>query len=313
MSVRLVRVLFTAFVVLFLVMPVSSAAAANKSWTVMVYLDGDNNLEDYVTLDIRDELSALGSNADVNVVCIADRAPGYNTTYGDWQGTKLFYCTQGMLPDAASAVADWGERNMGDPQTLVDFVTWTKTNYPADHYMIAFWDHGYMWFPNYWNTLDDTSADSLDDDEQVDAMAIAGGIDVVSWDQCQRQMIEVAANWQPYAKAMAGSEDYTNWEGIQYDLVIAALRANPSMTAQQCSDTIATTAQGDSLTQSSIALDGRFDTLMTAVDEWSVALILFNLVFLAHAVSMMARGCRDVKLVPAIVGSLDIVMGEIDR
>jgi uncharacterized membrane protein len=38
-------------------------------------------------------------------------------------------------------------------------------------------------------------------------------------------------------------------------------------------------------------------------DEWSAA-ALFNLVFLAHAGSMMARGCRDVKLVPAIVGSL---------
>lgn len=39
-------------------------------------------------------------------------------------------------------------------------------------------------------------------------------------------------------------------------------------------------------------------------DDWWVGMTLFNLVFLAHAVSMMARGCRDVKIVPAIVGSL---------
>jgi uncharacterized membrane protein len=39
-------------------------------------------------------------------------------------------------------------------------------------------------------------------------------------------------------------------------------------------------------------------------DDWSIGMGLFNLVFLAHAVSMMARGCRDVKLVPAMVGSL---------
>ncbi len=38
-------------------------------------------------------------------------------------------------------------------------------------------------------------------------------------------------------------------------------------------------------------------------DDWSVA-APFNLVLLAHAVSMMARGCRDVKLEPAILGSL---------
>lgn len=39
-------------------------------------------------------------------------------------------------------------------------------------------------------------------------------------------------------------------------------------------------------------------------DDWSIGMTLFNLVFLAHAVSMMARGCRDVKIIPAIVGSL---------
>jgi hypothetical protein len=252
--------------------PVSSAAAATKAWTVMVYLDGDNSLEDYVTLDIRDELSALGSNADVNVVCIADRCPGLNTTYGDWTDTRLFYCTQGLEPYPENAVAAWGERDMGDPQTLADFVTWTKTNYPADHYLIAFWDHGYLWWPNYSNISDSTSGDTLDDDEQVDAMAVAGAVDVVAWDCCQRQMVEIAANWQPYAKMMAGSEEYTNWEGVQYDKVIAAIRATPTMTAQQVSDTIATTATGDSLTFSSVALDERFDALLAAIDQWAIAL-----------------------------------------
>ena len=38
-------------------------------------------------------------------------------------------------------------------------------------------------------------------------------------------------------------------------------------------------------------------------EGWAVA-APFNLVLLAHAVSMMARGCRDVKLEPAILGSL---------
>ncbi len=244
----------------------------SKAWTVMVYIVGDNNLENYVTLDLRDELSALGSNADVNVVALADRGPGYDTTYGDWQTTKLFYCTQGMLPDAPSAVADWGERNMGDPQTLSDFVSWTKANCPASRYLLVFWDHGYMWFPKYWNMRDDTSADSLDDGEQVTAMQTAGAVDTVAWDCCQRQMIEIAANWQPYAQAMAGSEQYTNWEGIQYDQVISAIRATPTMTAQQVSDKIAATALGDSITYSSLALDTRFTTLKTAVDQWAIAL-----------------------------------------
>ncbi len=178
-----------------------------------------------------------------------------------------------MLADAASAVADWGERNMGDKQTLIDFVSWAKTNYPATNYMLAFWDHGYLWYPNYWNFRDETSGgDNLQDDEQRLAMQAVGGVGVVAWDCCQRQMLEMALDWQPFAVAMAGSEQYTNWEGIQYDQVISAIRTTPTMTAQQVSDKIAQTALGDSITYSSVALDARMTTLKTAVDQWAIAL-----------------------------------------
>jgi hypothetical protein len=252
--------------------PAAHAAATPKAWTVMVYIDGDNNLEDYVVKDIETELSALGSNAGVNVVALADRGPGYDTTRGDWQTTKYFYCTQGMLADAASAVADWGERDMGDPQTLKDFVTYTKANYPATNYLLAFWDHGYMTFQGYTSRDDSSAGDALNEDEQVAAMTAVGPVSVVAWDMCNRQMLEIGADWQPFATAMAGSESYTNWEGIQYDAVIAAIRATPTMTPQQVSDKVASTALGDSDTFSSVALDGRFTALTTAVNSWSAAL-----------------------------------------
>src|SRR5687768_11128019 len=92
---------------------VLAAPAANAKWTVMVYISGDNNLEDYVVKDIELELAPTGSSANVQVVALADRAPGYDTSRGDWQTTKLFHVTPGMIADSASAVADWGERNMG--------------------------------------------------------------------------------------------------------------------------------------------------------------------------------------------------------
>jgi Clostripain family len=260
------------------VLVVASPASATtfpqptKSWTVMVYIDGDNSLEAYVTKDIDSELSALGSNANVNVVCLADRGPKVDAADGGWTDTKLFYCTQGMTATPANAVADWGERDMGDKQTLIDFVNWTKTNCPATNYLLAFWDHGYMWMPNAYNFVDETSGDYLNDDEQVAAMQAAGPVGVVAWDCCQRQLIEMAANWQPFAKAMAGSESYTNWEGIQYDAVIAAIRANPAMTPQQVSDSVASTALGDSDTYSSVALDARLTTTLTALDQLAIAM-----------------------------------------
>src|SRR6185503_18689595 len=56
-----------------------------------------------------------------------------------------------------------------------------------------------------------------------------------------------------------------------YDLVLAQLAANPTMTADQVA--IATTQSATSdKTWSAVAVDRRFDTLLTAVNHWSVAL-----------------------------------------
>jgi len=117
---------------------VAAPAATKAKWTIMGYLDGDNDLESYVASDITSEFAMPGSSADVKVLVLADRINGYDTNSGNWTSTKLFYVTNGILADAAHAVADWGERNMGDPQTLIEFVTWCKANYPADHYALYF-------------------------------------------------------------------------------------------------------------------------------------------------------------------------------
>ncbi len=258
---------------------VSSAASAitlgtplpQKAWTIMVYIDGDNDLEKYVTLDIERELCEPGSNADVNVVCVADRTPGYDKSRGDWTGTKLFYCMQGITATPTDAVADWGERDMGDPQTVIDFVTWAKTNYPAANYALVFWDHGYMWFRGQ-TMWDRTSKNALNQDELAAALQTCGPVGVIGWDCCNMQLVEAAATVRPYAQVMVGSEEYTNWEGLQYDKFVANLERYPWWTPEQLGTNMAATARGDSLTFSSIALDVRFDDLVAAVDRWAIAL-----------------------------------------
>jgi hypothetical protein len=239
------------------------------SWTLMVYGDGDNNLETYLMQDIAGEFSLAGSNADVNIVVLADRVPGYDNKYGDWTGTKLFFCTAGMTPEAVNAKADWGERDMGDPQTLSDFVTYAKTNYPAQKYCLAFWDHGYSWWPE-WTLQDDTSADGLTLPEMKSAMATAGNVDVVAWDCCAQAAAEVADAWQSHASYSVGSEDLTAAEGIAWENVIPALRATPSMSAATLATTIG--ANMNDGTTSVLALDTRWTTLRTAVDQWAIAL-----------------------------------------
>ncbi len=249
---------------------VQAAPAANAKWTVMVYISGDNNLEDYVVKDIELELAPTGSSANVQVVALADRAPGYDTSRGDWQTTKLFHVTPGMIADSTSAVADWGERNMGDKQTLIDFVTWSKANYPADHYALYFWGHGWNWHPDY-VMEDDTNADTLDLDELKAAIPSLGFIDMVGYDGCNMASIEVFNAWHGHATAVASSQEYVGWDGIEYDVVLAQLAANPNMTADQVAIASSQSAVNDK-TWSAVAVDGRLTNLITAVDQWSVAL-----------------------------------------
>src|SRR5262245_4040267 len=249
---------------------VATAAAPGAKWTVMVYMSGNNNLEDYIVNDLELELGALGSNADVQVVALADRGPKYDTRRGDWKTTKLFHVTQGMVADAASAVADWGERDMGDPQTLRDFVTWSKANYPADHYALVFWGHGWSWHPGY-VMQDDTSHDALDTDEIAASFQAIGFNDVVAFDGCNMASIEVAGLWRGHATTMSVSQEYVGWDGLEYDVVLQQLRANPSMTADQLGTAFSQSASLDK-TWSTVALDQRLDPLIGAVDRLSVAL-----------------------------------------
>ncbi len=257
-------------VMLLLAQAVSVSGAAPPAvakWTFMVYIVGDNNLDAYVPLDIETELAPTGSNADVNVVALADRA-----ATAEWTQTLLFYVTQGMSATPENAVEDWGEANMGDPQTLVDFVQWTKANYPAENYALSLWNHGWSWRP-YQSMWDETDDDTLDQHELEAVLAEVGPIDVIMYDACQMATIENQATVRNYSQAIVHSQEFVGWDGIEYELVIPALQANPDMTAEQLAVEInQSSAANKEKTGSAVALNADWDALITAIDEWAVAL-----------------------------------------
>lgn len=257
-----------------------AAAAANGTpaakparWTVMVYMAGDNNLEPYISRDLENELAKPGSTEQVQVVALADRTPGYDSSRGDWTSTKLFHVTAGMKAVAEAAVADWGERNMGDARTLTEFVAWTKAHYPAEHYALYMWGHGWNWHPGF-IMEDKTDKDSLDPHELKAALPALGQLDMVAYDGCNMGSIEVEALWHGHTTALVHSQEYVGWDGIEYDIVLNQLNQNPLMTADQLAIVTNRSASlNKELTGSAVAVDGRFDRLLAAVDAWSQALI----------------------------------------
>ena len=250
--------------------PAALPAAPEAAWTVLVYMGGDNNLERWVTHDLDQELAAVGSSPEVQVVALADRGRHPGTADGGWKGARIFHVTRGMKATADSAVADWGEADMGSPQTLVDFVTWARAAYPARRYALVFWDHGWGWWPG--NTMQDvTSNDYLDMEELRGALETVDGVDMAGMETCLGQTIEVQAQFRGLAKALAGSEDSTGYTTFFYPDILNALQARPTMSASElavvAAKSIRTGHDKWSLTASAVALDWRWDRLVQAVSD----------------------------------------------
>ena len=51
-----------------------------------------------------------------------------------------------------------GEVNMGDPQTLIDFISYGKEHYPAERYQLCLYGHANAW---YGACPDDTSGGDI--------------------------------------------------------------------------------------------------------------------------------------------------------
>jgi len=265
-----------------------TGAATASSWTFMVYMCGDNNLEMYALQDFL-EMASVGSNDAVNIVVMLDRSAFYDTTFNDWTGARRGLVDFGDQPYDADDPgvppayfawgADLGEVNMGDPDVLSDFIDWATTMYPAQNYALTFWDHGGGLDGVIYD--DDDGAgwfDNLTVMEVDEALQAAGvNIDVLRFDACLMSMLEVAYQIRNDADYMVASEDY-GWAvggvGVlsPYDTVLRTLTMQPSMTAVELADLMAESYYSSwpvgslSLMNSVVDLS-KVDELADAVDD----------------------------------------------
>ena len=272
----------------------SRSLARSPSWTVMVYIDGDNNLEGAGIEDFL-EMASVGSTADVNIVVQFDRIDGEDSSYGDWTGTKRFYITNGMTPTPANALMDLGEANMGNPVTLGNFVNWSKASFPARNYALILWNHGGGWRARtkaeLWRQRlenkkekiifkavcwDDTNGgDCLYMDEVQGALNSSGGANLIGFDASLMGMVEVAYEIRSYGQVMVGSEDTEPWDGWPYDGILGDLASNPSWNPSQLGSAIVDAyywSWGGSQTQSAIDLT-RMNTLANTINTFAHTMI----------------------------------------
>ena len=245
------------------------------NWTFMAYLDGDNDIEPFY-IDSFLNMSSVGSTSEVSIVVQFDRIPGEDSRFGNWTDCKRFYITKDLTPTAENAIQNLTEVNMGDPDTLTDFVNWAINSFPADSYCLVLMDHG----SGYVNGVcfDDTSggdALSLSDLSQA-LSAVPEKMDVLYFDACLMGMIEVAYQIRDYADIMIASEEVA-YAGEPYEYYLANLTANPLMSPSELADVIVsnyiefTAAQLAPSTMSGVDLS-QMSSLKTAVDNLAQSL-----------------------------------------
>jgi len=117
--------------------------AGECAWTVLIYAAGNNDLEAYI-YDSLQRLSETVGLDDINIIMqISQSSPG-EMVVGDatvrdeqWHGTRLYVIKE----RSAILVGDLGELDMAEPKTLLNFLIWGATRFPARRLMLIMSGH----------------------------------------------------------------------------------------------------------------------------------------------------------------------------
>ncbi|MEP7137529.1 MAG: clostripain-related cysteine peptidase [Chloroflexota bacterium] len=204
-------------------------------WTIISYSAADDDvLEENMWFDLN-EMELVGSNPQMNIVVQIDRYAGGFTGDGDWSDTRRYLIQQDndLSYIASPVVENLGEVDMGDPQTLVDFVTWAIQKYPAKKYALIMSDHGGGWTGGFSDMSAPDSSLTIPEItgafEQIRQNTGVDKFELLGFDACLMGQIEVFGSFYPYSNYMVASEEVIPSYGWSYAAWLAQLAQNPAV------------------------------------------------------------------------------------
>ncbi len=226
-----------------LALPCTSSNAAlmpTKEWTFLIFMNGNNDLDLYGSLDLN-EMEKVGSTENINVV----------VQWASYQrkDTHRVLVTKDEDPQKVSSLLleNLGQIDMGDSKNLVNFIEWGVKEFPAKRYFINVWNHGSGWhlMRNRFSTRDiswdDFTGNSIKTEQLGEAMAKAAEIighkvDLYGSDACLMGMAEVADEMADSVDIYIGSEETEPLEGWPYDKLlenwVKLVESTPQQVAQ---------------------------------------------------------------------------------
>ncbi|PIU19233.1 MAG: hypothetical protein COT18_08680, partial [Elusimicrobia bacterium CG08_land_8_20_14_0_20_59_10] len=221
-----------------------------KKYTVALFMNGKNNLGSFMARKLL-QLEAVGSDANINIVMeigVIKPVPACSTCtvhhmYGaTWDGVRRYYVVKNPKQPAKKIATSLQlpvavNTDMGDYKNLVAFVNWTKTNFPAQKYIVVVGNHGGAWVDHTKKpqgaakgvSYDDVTHNYITTPEIGKALSEFGGADVLIFDDCLMQASEVAAEVRDKVSFLLGSEEISYTNHFRPDWLFAPLKAKPGM------------------------------------------------------------------------------------
>lgn len=193
-------------------------------WTGLIYMAADNDLAAWADSDLV-EIGKMNLNDDVRILIQLDKP---NTGGGRYIAA----------PNGINLIADLGTIDMCDWRVLSDFLVWGITSYPAKRYFAVLWDHGSGWtaqprrtFGSDWSSGNQMSIAGGDLKRALSNTRSATGkdIDLLIFDACLMQQIEVGAEMAAQVKILAGFQTLCPASGLNYHSFLGELNRRPRM------------------------------------------------------------------------------------
>ena len=205
---------------------------AADSWAIYWYHCGSDLESNYgcASEDLK-EMLEVDLPENVTVVVQTGGAKTWHNTQVDADKLQRYvYDSKGL-----HLVDEQPKGNMGDPQTLADFLSFCNNHYPAAHTMVLFWNHGggsvggAAYDQNY-------KYDSLKLNEFYQAFQSSCELsadnppfDIVGFDTCLMATIDTAYTFCDVARYLVASEESEPGCGWYYTGWLKALSENPGM------------------------------------------------------------------------------------
>lgn len=214
-----------------------SVRRAVADWTVLVYMNADNDLEPYLIEDFN-EMESVGSTQNVSIIVQMDRHPSYDASNGDWTEARRYRVEKdndGQMIDSRLLMG-LGEVDSGAPATLREFLLWGMEKFPAERYQVVMSGHGEGWTgisQDFSNSNDKMSLASVASALGPFVAARRAPVEVLELDVCYWAMLETDWGLRDLASYIVASEEIDPSPGQSYDLYLRNLTARPKMTARE--------------------------------------------------------------------------------